>query len=498
MMAFTLTRREPRMLERAPARLVAAVRGCGCGARPIAAAVLRAVGVRPLGDTAAWDPATWREHLQSEEDGFFAKLRALGDPAADAAVDALMEDHKEIRRALDAQEALDTVMIQRHAQAEDDLAIRYRTRLVPQVGAMLMISDEYLASVQKDAPPTPGSGLGAAGMLAIVAGVAGGALLGGWPFMLGGALLGTGVAYTVLAPSAPTAGHAGKLGGDAFNGKDYSDASITEGELAEAASHGDKAASDELARRQMIDTVNGWCGYAGLGDKCEDYVKAGLDIGNAIVKATSEDLASSANTPEQKARLANAVSRIMLLGYPPTKFTSRMEFGVQEQADTIEEDIAMVTHGPTYAAPFLGTLSIATLLTEAGQAALATARARGPAADALNRTFGVLANRRSVIAVTNLERPVALWDAPPTADNLVAKHPMLAYLAEAAAGHYGVPLARAYDAAAKNAASFNDRHGLTSRADTLNTDRFLADTILVTNGGPCILAEAWFALRRLG
>lgn len=320
-------------------------------------------------------------------------------------------------------------------------------------------------------------------------------------------IIGGTVALITSKPAASSKGDGGKLGGATFDGKSYSDASVTEGELAEAAAHGDEAARTELARREQVRVAHAYCESMGLGDSCDSYVKAGFDVTNAIRKSVYEDLAETANSPEQKARLADVVAKIVSLGFPPTRFTSLMEFGVEEQADTIEEDISFIEHGETYNAPFIGELSISRELSELGKAATFTATQPGPARDRLNQLFGALAMRRSVVGVMRLERPVYLFDYPVTRDSLAKAgltegeslghtHAMLAYLAAAGAGRFNMPLDVAYQMVADNASTFNTRYGLTERAQTLSTDAFLTDKIVVSEGGPCILTEAWFGLVR--
>ena len=322
-------------------------------------------------------------------------------------------------------------------------------------------------------------------------------------------LAGGAVVIATSKATSSASGGGGKLGGATFDGKAYSDASITEGELADAAAHGDEAAKDELARRETVKTYHDWCGKMGLGDACDSYIKAGFDVSNAIAKAVSEDLSADANTPEQKKRLADNVGRIVSLGYPPTRFSSLTEFGVEEQADTIGEDINTILLSRVYNAPFIGSLDVSTMLKQAGRGALATAAKGGLASDRINNLFGKIAARRSVVGCMRLERPQYLFDDAVTPAKLdaISQSPldskdnlhfaMLAYLACAATGAFDMPLDKAFEVVANNAASFNARHGLTSRADTLNTAP--AESVAhypVSDCGPVILAEAWYGLAK--
>lgn len=321
---------------------------------------------------------------------------------------------------------------------------------------------------------------------------------------LGGvATVGTAAIVLSSTPKKTLGGSTGGSLGGTFNGKAYSDESITEGELAEAASHGNKEASDELARRENIRRARQWCSYVGESDYCGELAKAGNTIGAAIAKIAQKDLAADANTPEQKDRLVHAVAQIVDLGYPPTRFASYAEFGVQEQADTIEEDVSWILNGPVYTAPFMGSINVARLLQYAGSSAIYTAALTGDATTKLNLLFNTLANRRSPIGVLRLVRTSALFDKPPTADNLTSAYPSLAYLACAGAGRYGMPVSKALEAIANNAKVFCTRYGITTRAQALgggdpeNTyfpgvPRVLAS--LVSEGGPMIMAEAWYGL----
>ncbi len=314
-------------------------------------------------------------------------------------------------------------------------------------------------------------------------------------WILGGVVTAGAVAVAVSGDDAPAKKPGGgKLGGG-FSADDFSDSSITEGELAEAAAHGDEDAKNELARRQNIKRARDWCSVVDASDYCEDLAKAGNTIGFALASLYNRDLASDANTPEQKARLTRAVKRIVDLGYPPTGFTSLQEFGAEDQAATIEEDISSIEAGPTYDAPFMGRISIAQMLSLAGKAAVDTAGHDGETTTRLNAAFNRLAGRRAVYGVTFVERPITLMDSVPTAGNLDTEHPVLAYYALAASGRYGLPISQTYDVVARSAAGFNDRHGITSRSDALSTDTRIAG-YAASVCGPAILAEVWFALMK--
>lgn len=322
-----------------------------------------------------------------------------------------------------------------------------------------------------------------------------------WLLLLGGG-------FAVAASTSSSSSSSKGAGGFGFDGKAYSDESISEGELAEAASHGDKQASDELARRQ----AEKWGKFAdnalGTGTYIADEAKAGYDIAKAINDAVSKDLAADANTPEQKARLAAAVARIVTLGFPPTRFAFYAEFGVSDEADVIETDIHFVESAPTASAPFMGTLNYAELARQIGAAAIAATSA--PDADLLLATFRAMANRRSAFGFFGSFRALDLWDYPPTADNLAtARRPIaggsetnplytaLVYVACAAAGRFpSLSRAKAFEIVASSADSFNARHGIASRADALSTAPANVG-ILGPNGptaaGP-VCCEAWFSI----
>lgn len=322
-----------------------------------------------------------------------------------------------------------------------------------------------------------------------------------------------GVAGVAIAAGSSSSSSSSTSPGKGFgvDDKAYSDESISEGELAEAASHGDKAASDELARRQ----TKKWGSLAdsalGTGSTIEDYALAGYDLAKAINTAVSEDLAANANTPEQKARLAAAVTKIIMLGYPPTRFAWYAEFGVEEQAAVIETDINFIEHAPTALSPFLGTLDYAKLAQEIGQAAFLATGGSDPAM--LLSTFRQMANRRSNFGFFGSFRAVDLFDYPPTADNLATvtypivgssgpQSPLytaLVYVALASAGRFpALSRDKAFDIVATNARSFNDRHGITSRADALSTSPEAIGR-LGWNGATAagaVCCEAWFAIVR--
>lgn len=322
----------------------------------------------------------------------------------------------------------------------------------------------------------------------------------------------TAVAVIAAGASATSSSSPTSTGkGFGVDGKAYSDASISEGELAEAASHGDKAASDELARRQ----TKKWGSLAdsalGTGSTIEDYALAGYDLAKAINTAVSEDIAANANTPEQKARLAAAVTKIIMLGYPPTRFAWYAEFGVEEQAAVIETDISFIEHAPIAVSPFLGTIDYAHLAQQIGQAAFQATGGVDPSM--LLATFRQMADRRANFGFFGSFRAIDLLDFPPNAAELATmtrppvgssgpQNPLytaLVYVALASAGRFP-DLSRdtAFEIVAANARSFNDRHGITSRADALSTSPAAVGQLGwngATSAG-AVCCEAWFAIVR--
>jgi hypothetical protein len=320
-------------------------------------------------------------------------------------------------------------------------------------------------------------------------------------FLLAGAV---GVAAALSSSSSSSSTSKGKAGGlGFFDGKAYSDESISEGELAEAASHGDKAASDELAKRQ----VKKWGDLAddalGTGSTIADEAVEGYGLAKSINDAVSKDLAADANTPEQKARLAAAVAKVVTLGYPPTRFAFLNEFGVEDQAAIIERDIDFIEHAPIALAPFMGTMDYAKIAQQIGQAAIVAAgRAQG---DLLKATFLQMANRRSPFGFFGSFRAIDLIDVPPTGANLSSarrspdQNPLytaLVYVASAVAGRFDMPRDKVLEIVAATSAGFPARHGLMSRADALSTSPEMTG-ILGPNGptaAGAVCCEAWFGV----
>jgi hypothetical protein len=383
-------------LGRAVAAAAPRVGGCNCGATPLAAHVLRALGVttvHPYGS----DAAVWRAHIAQERAGLLPALRAVG-AAADA--DALDADHVVYLRLLDLGQPLPPWpgalhSLADHSAREDRLAEAHAPALLAwaaahapattAVGAPLLLLAPTTAApggtTTHLAQPVPVAargwwpwGLGAAGGVATwllgygPVGVALGALGG----MAAGAVARTALPVGHPGPGArPTApGFAvdlklGDLAAPLRSGPPTADNApdpalqtfpnvdlLVDGANADAAASAalDQASQDAL-KQQNAEAKSAYKGlvkkigdYVGVGDEASSWAGLLVDVAlglGKVIKALSGDPSTAANTDYEKARMRDAMAIMIAYGFPPPAMGFEM-WGAQDLANETEEEIRVV------------------------------------------------------------------------------------------------------------------------------------------------------------
>ena len=509
-----VTRAVPRRMAAGPAPT--RVAGCNCGATPLAAHVLRALGVTTVHPSGS-DAAVWRAHIAQERLGLIPALRAIGQTAAAAALDA---DHAVYLKLLAAEQPLppwpgSLHSIADHSALEDRLAETHAAALLawarahgtdaagPAVGAPLAgytmapghaAAPSALATAQR--PKTAWWPW----MLAGGAAIAGGYLFVDgyrlWGLALG---LGTGGALalathdnssaTISGPLPPAADidHPGGAPTPDNTPDPTAIATVPDVNVLINGVDADAAASAALdadsqaalhaqnaeAKAQYKGMLKKYGDYFGVGDAANSWggflVDVALGIGNAI-KVFAGDPSADANTDYEKARLRDAMSIMISLGFPPGSLGFEM-WGAQDLANELEEEIRVVKgvnwktgcKTMTIVRPEFGSTAVdySPVLRELGRSIIVAinnknygSRAMSAFMESAKRVGGMLYNRYSPLPTASPDGKFNSAYMVRTADNLLPSEALVAY---AGSARFGIPDATARGIVADSINRFADR-----------------------------------------